>query len=71
MRERAQIGDFVKIKKYNGLYGKVEGVSDKFTTIKLIDKKGIFKGHLTLENYKLVLDEDNEIFSAMLKSTND
>ena len=66
MKERAQIGDFVKIKNHNRLYGKVEGVSDKFTTIKLVDKKGIFKGHLTLENYKLELDEDNEIFTVML-----
>ena len=61
MKERVQIGDFVKIKNHNGLYGKVEGGSEKFSTIKLVDKKGIFKGHLTLENYKLELDEDNEI----------
>lgn len=61
MKERVQIGDFVKIKNQNGLYGKVEGGSEKFSTIKLVDKKGIFKGHLTLENYKLELDEDNEI----------
>lgn len=61
MKERVQIGDFVKIKNHNGLYGKVEGGSEKFSTIKLVDKKGIFKGHLTLENYKLELDEDNVI----------
>ena len=65
MKERAQIGDFVKIRNHNGLYGKVEGVSEKFTTIKLVDKKGIFKGRLKLEDYKLELDENNEIFTVM------
>lgn len=71
MKERVQIGDFVKIKDHNGLYGKVESVSEKFTTIKLVDKKGIFKGHLKLEDYKLELDENNEIFTVMHKSSND
>ena len=66
MKDRVQIGDFVKIKDHNGLYGKVEVVSEKFTTIKLVDKKGIFKGHLTLEGYKLELDEDNEIFTVLI-----
>lgn len=66
VKERVQIGDFVKIKNHNGLYGKVESVSENFTTIKLVDKKGIFKGHLKLEDYKLDLDEDNEIFTVML-----
>ncbi len=65
MKERAQIGDFVKIKDHNGLYGKVEDVSEKFTTIRLVDKKGIFKGYLKLEDYKLELDENNEIFTVM------
>lgn len=66
MKDRAQIGDFVKIRNHNGLYGKVEGVSEKFTTIKLVDKKGIFKGYLKLDYYKLELDENNEIFTVML-----
>jgi hypothetical protein len=66
VKERVQIGDFVKIKNHNELYGKVESVSEKFTTIQLVDKKGIFKGHLKLENYKLELDEDNKIFTVML-----
>jgi len=66
VKERVQIGDFVKIKNHNGLYGKVESVSENFTTIKLVDKKGIFKGYLKLEDYKLELDENNEIFTVML-----
>ena len=65
MKERVQIGDFVKIKNHSGLYGKVESVSENFTTIKLVDKKGIFKGRLKLEDYKLELDENNEIFTVM------
>ncbi len=66
MKERIQIGDFVKVKNHTGLYGEVEDVSEKFTTIKLVDEKGISKGHLKLEDYKLELDEDNKIFTVLL-----
>lgn len=66
MKERIQIGDFVKVKNHTGLYGEVEDVSEKSTTIKLVDEKGISKGHLKLEDYKLELDEDNKIFTVLL-----
>ena len=66
MKERIQIGDFVKVKNHTGLYGEVEDVSEKFTTIKLVDEKDISKGHLKLEDYKLELDEDNKIFTVLL-----
>ena len=51
MRGRIQVGDFVKIKNHTGLYGEVEDVSERFTTIKLVDEKGISKGHLKLEDF--------------------
>ena len=66
MKERIQIGDFVIVKNHTGLYGEVEGVSEKFTTIKLVDEKDISKGHLKLEAYKLELDEDNKTFTVLL-----
>ena len=66
MKGRIQIGDFIKVKNRTELYGEVKDVSEKFTTIELVDKKGIFKGHLKLEDYKLELDEDGEIFTVLL-----
>ena len=56
MKERVQIGGFVKVKNRTELYGKVKDVSEKFITIKLFDERGIFKGHLKLEDCKLELD---------------
>ena len=66
MKGRIQVGDFIKVKDHTGLYGEVEDVSERFTTIKLVDKKGISKGYLKLEDYKLELDEDDEIFTVLL-----
>ena len=66
MKGRIQVGDFVKVKNHTGLFGEVEDVSERFTTIKLVDGKGISKGYLKLEDYKLELDENDEIFAVLL-----
>ena len=66
MKERIQIGDFIKVKNRTDLYGEVENVSKKFITVKLVDGNGISKGHLKLQDYKLELDKDGEIFTVLL-----
>ena len=66
MKERIQVGDFIKVKNRTDLYGEVETVSKKFITVKLVDEKGVSKGHLKLEGYKLERDTDGEIFAVLL-----
>ena len=66
MKERIQVGDFVKIKNRTEVYGKVENISREFITIKLVDGKGVSKGHLKLEGYKIELGKDGEIFTVLL-----